>query len=455
MNRRWTLLAAALAVALSVPQAAVAAIQRRADRLRAPRTAAGRRGRRRLRELKADCRGRAYASSATPTVTVALVSSTDGRAMLDSDASSPRRRGSSSSSPRTARPSASTATTSRAVVTQTLDSAHGRLRRPRRPGRRRRPRLRRPGRDEPRRGPGRRLRRRRHHRRRPRSPRRQVVARPGPRQTALRGHGQGPPGHGGDADARRPLGRRLYDPAIVHATDPAGTRPVWQFEVTNGSDVRETVLVGTGRGEVALHFNDAPGARPARLRQRQRRPRPAREDDVPVCPLRRASEGEGAPRPVADVNAGLRQPRRHVRGLRRPRRHRPHRPDRRHGRGAEAAAGHRPLVLRRRASAPTRTPSGTAPRWSSATGYAAADDVVGHELTHGYVERTVGPVRAPPERSDQRVGRRHHRRDRRPPQPRLARRRRRLDARRGPAGTRRPSRSLQGPDRFYGPSRTG
>ena len=54
-------------------------------------------------------------------------------------------------------------------------------------------------------------------------------------------------------------GRRLYDPAIVHTHDPGGVRPVWEFEVTNGSDIREPVLVGTDRGEIALHFNDAPG----------------------------------------------------------------------------------------------------------------------------------------------------------------------------------------------------
>ena len=28
----------------------------------------------------------------------------------------------------------------------------------------------------------------------------------------------------------------------MDTTDPAGARPVWQFEVANGSDIRETVL---------------------------------------------------------------------------------------------------------------------------------------------------------------------------------------------------------------------
>ena len=54
-------------------------------------------------------------------------------------------------------------------------------------------------------------------------------------------------------------GRVLYDPAIVHTSDPLGPRPAWRFEVGNGNDVRETVLIGSDHGEVALHFNDAPG----------------------------------------------------------------------------------------------------------------------------------------------------------------------------------------------------
>ena len=44
----------------------------------------------------------------------------------------------------------------------------------------------------------------------------------------------------------------------MNLADPVGARPVWQFEVSNGLDIRETVLVGTDRGEIALHFNDAP-----------------------------------------------------------------------------------------------------------------------------------------------------------------------------------------------------
>ena len=55
------------------------------------------------------------------------------------------------------------------------------------------------------------------------------------------------------------------DPAIVHQTDPAGPRPVWEFEVADGAGIRERVLVGTGRGEVVLHFDDAPSVLDRRI----------------------------------------------------------------------------------------------------------------------------------------------------------------------------------------------
>ena len=65
-------------------------------------------------------------------------------------------------------------------------------------------------------------------------------------------------------------GRVLYDPAIVHTVDPLGTRPAWQFEVGNGNDIRETVLIGivARRGGTALQRR--PRAQPADLRQQQR-----------------------------------------------------------------------------------------------------------------------------------------------------------------------------------------
>ena len=235
--------------------------------------------------------------------------------MLDSDASTPRRRP-RSSSPSTATRSASTATTSKAVVTQTLDSATGgsvvradqvvdgvpvfggqvvmsldddqgvvsvssattEATQVPAPG------------VERGHGPG--------------GPRSAVTAREPPRAAP------GPDG--------QPGGRRLYDPALVHTADPMGVRPVWQFEVTNGSDIRETVLVGTDRGEVALHFNDAPEASTgAGLRQREAATSPSSDDQVPVC-ITALRAPRASPRSsVGRRQRGLRQPGCDLRRLRR------------------------------------------------------------------------------------------------------------------------------------------
>ncbi len=54
-------------------------------------------------------------------------------------------------------------------------------------------------------------------------------------------------------------GRWLYDPALVDVFDPLGARPVWRFEVSNGAHVRELVLVDAARGGVVLHYNQVAG----------------------------------------------------------------------------------------------------------------------------------------------------------------------------------------------------
>lgn len=54
-------------------------------------------------------------------------------------------------------------------------------------------------------------------------------------------------------------GRWLYDPKLVGAFDPLGTRPVWRFEVSDGADIRELVLIDSTGGGVSLHFNQTAG----------------------------------------------------------------------------------------------------------------------------------------------------------------------------------------------------
>ena len=82
-------------------------------------------------------------------------------------------------------------------------------------------------------------------------------------------------------------------------------------------------------------------------------------------------------------------------------------------------------------------------------GFASADDVVGHEMTHGVIEHTLGPLLLGPVRCDERVARRRHGRDRRPPAPEPERLPAQLDA---SARTCRSARvrSMQGPRRGSG-----
>ncbi|MET0999331.1 MAG: M4 family metallopeptidase [Marmoricola sp.] len=188
-------------------------------------------------------------------------------------------------------------------------------------------------------------------------------------------------------------GRRLYDPALLHTSDHLGVRPVWEFEVGNGSEIRETVLVGTTRGEVALHFNDAPAL--SRVVCDNSSARTVTSDEaVPPCTAPARSEGGGTSG-VADVNAAYN----HL--------------------GATSDAYDQladiDLTALIGVGSPKRLMSTV--RWCFAddpepdpdddgcpylnafwdgtqmvigAGWAAADDVVAHELTHGYVQRTSG-----------------------------------------------------------------
>ena len=178
-------------------------------------------------------------------------------------------------------------------------------------------------------------------------------------------------------------GRRLYDPAVVHVTDHLGARPVWEFEVTNGSEIRETVLVGTGRGEIALHFNDAPGLNRV-VCDNANDDSTYSDEPVPLCTAPARAEG-GGPSAVNDVNAAYD----HL--------------------GAASAAYQELAAKDLTNIIGTGTPKKlmATVRWCFGdedcpfpnafwngtqmvfgTGYAGADDAVAHELTHGYVERT-------------------------------------------------------------------
>ena len=168
-----------------------------------------------------------------------------------------------------------------------------------------------------------------------------------------------------------------------------GIRPVWQFTVTHGLDVRETVLVGSTHGEVVLAFNDAPGLT-RKICDNANRHVVLDTADVPTTCASARSEGNA---PVTtgtgatDVNAAYDNL----------------------GEASQAYFDLDGIDLTNTIGlgAPgSRTLQSTV-RWCYSNepcpydnafwdgsqmvfgaGYATANDVVGHELTHGYVERT-------------------------------------------------------------------
>jgi bacillolysin len=181
-------------------------------------------------------------------------------------------------------------------------------------------------------------------------------------------------------------GRRLYDPAIVHTSDPMGVRPVWEFEVSNGFDIRERVLVGTDRGEIALHFDNTPGINRVVCDNAGRRTTSAMSD-VPKC-LSGEARVEGGPPAGAEANQAYDNLGATSDAY-----------DELAGKdltelvGTPAASGEKALMSTvnwcfydDECPYPNAFWDGT--QMVFGAGFAAADDVVAHELTHGYVERT-------------------------------------------------------------------
>lgn len=180
----------------------------------------------------------------------------------------------------------------------------------------------------------------------------------------------------------RSLGRWLYDPALLGVDDAAGPRPVWRLEVGAAgvtSRVSETVLVGSAGGEVALRFSATPGAGGTGTVVCDRRQ--VRSDAVDPCGAAPRPPG-AAPTGVADVDAA-------------------------HEHLAEAVATYAdlgvdlPALLGGPATATVRWCDAASCRaeafWDQqlqqgffGPGMPQADDVVAHELTHGWVRATAG-----------------------------------------------------------------
>ena len=170
----------------------------------------------------------------------------------------------------------------------------------------------------------------------------------------------------------------IYDPSLIGADGPAGARLVWRMDVrTELGDVDRLVLIDAHTGAVALQFSqreDAP--EPCGLQQQQQ------SQPVANCTSPVRTEVPSGRRVGADVNAAF-----DLTGvtydfyldqLR-------SRQCRRRRAAAEVHGSVLPdsqrLPVRRRVLERRR-------RWCTAQGYAIADDVVGHELTHGVTQYT-------------------------------------------------------------------
>ena len=115
-----------------------------------------------------------------------------------------------------------------------------------------------------------------------------------------------------------PLGARRSG-SSRSPTAPTSARRCWSAPAAARSRCTSTTPPGINR------VSRGSATTPTSTADQQ--PRPGAD-----LPRARAHRGRRPPRSSADVNAGLRQPRRDLRRLRRARRHRPHRPDRRHRR---------------------------------------------------------------------------------------------------------------------------
>lgn len=183
--------------------------------------------------------------------------------------------------------------------------------------------------------------------------------------------------------------RWLYDPELVGVDDPVGVRPVWEVAL-RGPGVRQTVLVETADGDVALRFDSAPHA----LRRYVCDNDSVLRTTPTVCqtPARDDTSGASADGEVEAAYTHL-------------------------GRTAAAYDQLAGIDLTETIGSTARGTGTTSQRrlvatvdwcefgscrfqnafWDPGTrqavfgrGFARADDVVAHELTHGYVRATAG-----------------------------------------------------------------
>jgi bacillolysin len=174
-----------------------------------------------------------------------------------------------------------------------------------------------------------------------------------------------------------PASRWYYDPELVGSPDPAGARAVWRVEVTNGSDIREMVLVDSATGGVAAHVNETTDAKTRVVCNRRQR----NDSEAPCRRGMYARTENSGPADDRNVERAF-QFAGDTWDL-----------YRRLGRDLTAMIGHdagdgRKLRL-------TANLTGDNAFWNGrevyfSRGWSLADDVVAHELSHGVVERRSG-----------------------------------------------------------------
>lgn len=169
-----------------------------------------------------------------------------------------------------------------------------------------------------------------------------------------------------------------FDPELIGSPDPLGPRPVWRVEVRNGTDIDQLVLVDTRTGHVAAHVNQVAHAKDRVACDRAR----ANQSDAPCVRgdyvLEEADAAGLPPLPRDDVDrvfmfAGDTWDL--FRTL---------------GRDLTTMIGHNAGDGKKlRLTANLR---GQNAFWNGREAFFstnfAADDVVGHELTHGVIEKT-------------------------------------------------------------------
>ena len=175
----------------------------------------------------------------------------------------------------------------------------------------------------------------------------------------------------------------VFDPAAFGALGNDGARTVRQFEVTNGTDVREQVLVDAVTGRVLLHVDDVQTALNRKVCDR--RTSGGRDPLFLVPdPQRRRRQRRVSPtstRPTTSAARSRLLPAHRTR-------HRPHRADRLRSSGSKTLGS---TVRFCEQGTGTSCPYDNA-FWNGSqmfygAGYAGADDVVGHEMTHGVISK--------------------------------------------------------------------